>query len=245
MTPYRADPSLKGKLRRRLAALAHRRPARLNLRRPTLSLTFDDVPASAATDGARVLETAGVRGTWYLCAGLFGREGHMGRFAAAAEVADLAAAGHELACHTYDHVDCHRTKDAALRADTARNVAALRALGGTADHFAFPYGELSARTKATLAPGYGSLRTVRAGLVNEGSDLNQLPAVGIEGPEGEAVARDWIDRAVAADAWVILYTHDVRDAPSPWGCTPGALARLIAHAQGAGCDIRTVGQVLG
>ena len=81
------------------------------------------------------------------------------------------------------------------------------------------------------------------GLVHDGGDLNQLPGVGIEGPDGEALARQWIDRAVSENAWLILYTHDVREAPSPWGCTPYALSRLIAHARATGCDIRTVGEV--
>jgi len=80
--------------------------------------------------------------------------------------------------------------------------------------------------------------------VHDGSDLNQLPAVGVEGEDGEANARRWIDRAVAENAWLILFTHDGRESPSAWGCTPGALDRLAAHARDAGCDIRTVGEVL-
>jgi len=81
-------------------------------------------------------------------------------------------------------------------------------------------------------------------MVHEGSDLNQLPAVGIAGEDGESFARRWIDRAVDENAWLILFTHDVRENPSLWGCTPAALDRLAAHARAAGCDIRTVGEVL-
>lgn len=244
MRAYAADPSLKGKLRRRYARLTHRRPARLSLERPTVSFTFDDAPQSAVIEGAPVLEAEGVRGTWYLCAGLFGKDGHMGRFADADDARRLAAAGHEIACHTRDHIDCHRADDGRLLADVEVNVAALRELGGTADHFAFPYGEVGPRAKRLLGPRYGSLRGVQAGLVRDGGDLNQLPAVGIEGDDGQARARAWIDRAVAQGAWLILFTHDVRDAPSPWGCTPGALGDLVRHARARGCDIRTVGEVL-
>lgn len=244
MQPYAADPSLKGKLRRRYARLTHRRPARLTLDRPVVSFTFDDVPESAVHEGAPVLEAEGVRGTWYLCAGLFGNDGHMGRFADAGDARRLASAGHEIACHTRDHIDCHRADDDRLLADVQANVAALRELGGSAAHFAFPYGEVGPRAKRLLGPRYGSLRGVHAGLVHDGGDRNQLPAVGIEGEDGEARARGWIDRAVAGKAWLILFTHDVRANPSPWGCTPGALARLVQYAKGQGCDIRTVGEVL-
>ena len=244
MQPYAADASLGGKLRRRYARLTHRRPARLGLTRPVVSFTFDDIPESAAHAGADVLEAHDARGTFYVCTGLADREGHMGRFANAAEIRELAARGHEVACHTRDHIDCHRASDADLMADTGGNVAALKALGATARHFAFPYGEVSPHAKALLGPHYGSLRGVHAGMVRDGSDLNQLPAVGLEGAEGEANARLWIDRAVAENAWLILFTHDVRDNPSAWGCTPEALDRLAAHARAAGCDIRTVGEVI-
>jgi peptidoglycan/xylan/chitin deacetylase (PgdA/CDA1 family) len=241
--PYSADAGLGAKLRRRYARLVHRRPARLGLARPTVSFTFDDAPASAAA-AADILERRQARGTYYLCAGLFGETGHMGRYINAQEAADLAVRGHEIACHSHGHIDAHRTDGVALLADSERNVASLTALGGSARHFAFPYGEVSPAAKARLADRYGSLRGVHAGLVRDGSDLNQLPAVGIEGADGEAVARHWIDQAVKTGSWLILFTHDVSDSPSAWGCTPATLDRLAAHARAQGCDLKTVGQVL-
>jgi len=243
--PYTPDISLAGKLRRRLARLTHRRPARLNLSRPVVSFTFDDIPASAAHAGAAALEKHDARGTFYVCAGLFGQEGHMGRLADTAEIGALIRQGHEVAGHTLNHVDCHRTSSADLYADLDANDAALRGLGAAPLHFAYPYGEVSPRAKKQLGARYASLRGVHKGLVHDGGDRNQLPGVGIEGLDGEAVARAWIDRALAQQAWLILYTHDVRESPSPWGCTPDALERLIAYARTVGCDIRTVGEVLG
>lgn len=242
--PYTPDVSLKGKLRRRFARLTHRRPARLNLMRPTVSFTFDDIPASAGHAGAETLEAYDTRGTFYVCAGLFGQDGHMGRFADGGEIGDLIRRGHEVAGHTFGHLDCHRTPEAQLIADLDANDAALRGLGAAPIHFAYPYGEVSPRSKGLLARRYSSLRGVHKGLVRDGDDLNQLPGVGIEGADGQVVARQWIDRAVAENAWLILYTHDVREAHSAWGCTPDVLSRLIAHARDAGCDIRTLGEVL-
>jgi peptidoglycan/xylan/chitin deacetylase (PgdA/CDA1 family) len=242
--PYTPDVSLAGKLRRRFARLTHQRPARLNLGRPIVSFTFDDIPASAAHAGAEALEKHDARGTFYVCAGLFGQNRHMGRFADASEISALIRQGHEIAGHTLNHVDCHRTSPTDLNADLDANDAALRGLGAAPLHFAYPYGEVSPRAKKQLGARYASLRGVHKGLVHDGGDRNQLPGVGIEGVDGESVARAWIDRAAAENAWLILYTHDVRETPSPWGCTPDALERLIAHARAAGCDIRTVGEVL-
>lgn len=241
---YRADPSLKGKLRRRLARLTRRRPARLDLDGPVISFTFDDAPESAAEAGAAILESAGVRGTYYLCAGLFGRDGTMGRFADAEQSARLAASGHEIACHTFSHLDCGRADGGTIAAEADRNADALAEAAARPRHFAYPYGDVSPAAKAALGVRYGSLRGLHKGVVTDGADLNQLPAVGIEGEDGEAVAARWIDRAVAEQAWLILYTHDVREAPSPFGCTPGALERLVAKAQATGARIDTVGGAL-
>jgi peptidoglycan/xylan/chitin deacetylase (PgdA/CDA1 family) len=80
------------------------------------------------------------------------------------------------------------------------------------------------------------------GLITTGADLNQAPAVGIEGENGEAVANAWLDKAKARKAWLILYTHDVADEPSQWGCTTSALERLIDRAVAEGFDVVTVAE---
>lgn len=241
---YSADRSLKGKLRRRVARLTHRRPGRLELDGPVVSFTFDDAPDSAVLDGAAILEEAGARGTFYVCAGLFGQSGPMGRYADRGQIAVAAGRGHEVGCHTFGHLDCGRADAATIAAEADRNAGVLTGAGFPPRHFAWPYGDVSPAGKRALDGRYGSLRALHPGLVESGSDLNQLPAVGIEGPDGEAVARAWIERAVSARAWLILYTHDVRDPASPWGCTPAALRRLVACAQARGAAVRTVGAVL-
>ena len=45
---------------------------RLNNATPMVSFTFDDIPKSAATTGAGILEDHGARGTFYVSGGLVG-----------------------------------------------------------------------------------------------------------------------------------------------------------------------------
>jgi peptidoglycan/xylan/chitin deacetylase (PgdA/CDA1 family) len=240
---YSADRSLKGKLRRRLVRLAVRRPARVRLDRPMVSFSFDDPPASAALAGARAFDARGLTATYYVSAGLAGREGPMGRFATRGEVMALAGAGHEIACHTYSHIDCGAAPRDVVEADVARNHAALAEWGAPEPvNFAYPYGDVAHAAKAALAPRYKVLRALNHGLVEDGADLNQAPAVGVEGPCGERTALAWLARAIRRKAWLILYSHDVSDAPTEWGCTPGALDRLIEAARAGGCDIVTVAE---
>lgn len=243
MDAYSADRSLKGKLRRRLALLSQRRTVRMKLERPMISFTFDDAPASAADDGARVLELRGIRGTWYFSAGLAGQDGPMGAYAVEADARRLAQAGHEIACHTFSHLDCGQADARAITDDVDRNAQALKVWGaGVAESFAYPYGDVSTAAKTVLGGRYRTLRTVQAGLVEDGSDANQLPSVGIEGPEGEAAAMRWLDRAADRKAWLILYTHDVAMTPSPWGCTPEALGHIADAARARGFDIVTAAE---
>ena len=243
MEVYQPDRSLKGKLRRRLVRLAQRRPAAASPSRPMVSFSFDDAPASAALTGAALLEARGLRGTYYIAAGLAGTDGPMGRFADSGQIVRLALAGHEIGCHTYSHLDLGQADARATAADIDRNQAALEGWKlPKARSFAYPYGDVSAPAKRTLAGRFSILRALHHGVIAKGADLNQAPAVGIEGPNGEAIARHWLDQARASDGWLILYTHDVADQPSEWGCTPAALARLIDQAMADGFEVVTVAE---
>lgn len=242
---YSPDRSPKGKFRRRFVRLFARRAARLELNRPMLSFTFDDPAATATATGAKLLETRGLRGTFFVAAGLAGREGPMGRYASREEIVAVADRGHEVGCHTYSHIDCGRAIAAAIGADVDRNAATLRMWGLPKPvSFAYPYGDVSAAAKQVLGRRFEMLRALHKGFISDGSDLHQAPAVGIEGPTGEAEAAEWLDRAAARGGWLILYTHDIADQPSPWGCAAAALTRLIDAGIARGFDIVTVAEGL-
>ncbi len=239
---YHPDLSLKGKLRRRLVRLAHRRPARLTLTRPMVSFSFDDPPATATTTGAELLEARGLKGTYYVASALAERDGPMGRFAGADEMARVRKAGHEIACHTFAHLDCGQATSSEISADSDRNAEVLARIGVTPSTFAYPYGDVSLQAKQTLGHRFDLLRSLHHGLIEDGADLNQAPAVGVEGPHGEATALRWLAKARARKAWLILYTHDVADQPSAWGCTTAALARLMDKALADGFEVVTVAE---
>jgi peptidoglycan/xylan/chitin deacetylase (PgdA/CDA1 family) len=116
--------------------------------------------------------------------------------------------------------------------------------------FSYPFGDLSPQSKHAFASksaagplaGFKVLRALHHGLIQTGTDLNQAPSVGVETDYGEANAMKWIERAAARNAWLILYTHDVIEAPSRFGCSPATLERLLQAALSRGFDIVTVAQ---
>ncbi|HEY3813576.1 MAG TPA: polysaccharide deacetylase family protein [Caulobacteraceae bacterium] len=242
---YRADPSLKGKLRRRYVRLLERKTARFTLERPLLSISFDDAPATAVSNGAERMEAAGVRATYYISAGLCGREGPMGLNASEEEIRGLAKRGHEIGCHSFSHLDCGQARAGEIEREVQLNSERLAEFAVRRPRtFAYPYGDVSLDAKRVTARRFRAARALHQGMIEDGCDLNQLPAVGIEGMGGELRAARWLNRAAQKKAWLILYTHDVSATPSDWGCTPEALERLLEEAIELGFDVATVSDAL-
>lgn len=241
--PYHADPSLKGKLRRRLVRLQHRRPASRSPGRPMISFSFDDAPLSAFTTGAQVLERHGVRGAFFVCAGLAGQSGVVGRLGDRSEMERAQAAGHEIACHTYSHLDCGKADAETAGQDLDRNADVLRAWGfAPPTTFAYPYGDVGSPAKRRLADRFALSRALHHGVIEAGTDLAQAPAVGIEGEDGEAKALHWMEQARRRRAWLILFTHGVEETVTPYGCTAAAFERLVGQAVSQGFEVVTVAE---
>jgi peptidoglycan/xylan/chitin deacetylase (PgdA/CDA1 family) len=224
---YHADNSWRAKVRRRAVRLASRHPARASTQ-PMLSFAFDDVPASAAEAGAEILERRGLSATYYVAAALAGTDAATGRMACAQTVQRLAAAGHEIGCHTYTHLDCGQATAQDAVEDVALNAETLARWGlPRPTTFAYPFGDVAPATKRALAGRFDLMRAMHHGLVAAGSDLNQAP---------------WLGQLATRPAWLILTTHDVADQPSAWGCTPATLARLADAALAAGVEVVTVAE---
>lgn len=244
MGVYRADASLSAKLRRRLVRLRHRRPATAARARPMVTFAFDDVPETAVTVGAPVLERQGVRGTFYVSAGLADAAGPVGRYAGREALQALAAGGHEIGCHTHSHLDCGAATGERVSDDMALNAALLCDWGVAAElsTFAYPYGDVGYDAKAEAGRRFILSRGLHPGLIRRGSDLNQAPAVSIEGGAGEARGRLWLQRAAAGQAWLILFAHAVEDQAAEFAVARDTLARLVDVAQAQGVDVVTAAE---
>lgn len=244
-TVYVPASGVAGKVKRFKARALARRPARLQLDRPLVSFSFDDFPRSAAREAAPRLEAKGWRGTFYAAAGMAGGANHLGRLYDLGDLHRLARTGHEIGCHTYAHPDASRIGADALSAEVERNARCLRLAGfdGALSSFAFPYGEATPEAKARLAPRFLAMRGVRPGVNRTGSDLNLLNAVPLDGGEaGLAAALRQLDAAARRPGWIVFYGHDVRDAPSEWGCTPAFFETVIEAVAGTGADVVTVSE---
>ena len=212
--------------------LSYLKPARISWPGGAVSFTFDDFPHSALAAGGEVLERHGLRGTYYTALGLAGTTGELGPMLERDDVLAAHHRGHEIACHTFRHLDCSWAGAAAILDDIAKNSAALSDLLGdfVAVNFAYPFGELSLAAKRLLASRFWSCRGIGQGFNSGLADLAELRATRIHARSYDAARfRDLIEHNRAAGGWLIFYTHDVAAAPSRYGCTPGQLDEIIGY----------------
>jgi peptidoglycan/xylan/chitin deacetylase (PgdA/CDA1 family) len=222
--------SLYQRLQQKIARSVPASPVRSKLTAPLASISFDDIPHSAARVGAPILEAAGLRGTFYVCGKHAGgsfedREQH--------EVADLVALhqnGHEIACHTYGHPDVTKISDQERLADRAGNQDFIKNNVGDVSltSFAYPYGAVSLKAKAFYSQHYFTCRGVYSGVNSGIMDFSDLFAVGIEARQHDmGRVHALIDQAKASNGWLIFFTHDVGPDPSAYGCRPKDLEDVI------------------
>lgn len=240
--------SLSDRVRAKIALKTVGGRAPLLLERGALSITFDDFPKSAWTEGGAVCASHGVRATYYVAGGFEGRVIDGVDQFDADDLAALTEAGHELGCHTFDHVSALKTPPAVFAASLARNAAyvAERVPGVRLSAFAYPFGDVSlAADRAVARQGFSSARGIQPVLNGRTVRPRLLAAVGLE--DRKRAEYDFpalIEAAAREPGWLILYAHDVSDRPTPFGCTPADLDRMLTRAKAAGLDIATVGAVM-
>ena len=127
----------------------------------TASITFDDGLASDLLVAAPLLEDLGVRGSFYICPGLWDGQhvsinGVAGRLLTRGEAAELSARGMELGSHAMTHSDLRKLDDAALDAELAESKAAIEEVTGKPCRvIAYPFGLHDERVEsAAVRTGY-------------------------------------------------------------------------------------------
>lgn len=245
LNAYAPPRDLASKVRRRMTQWRASKPAQLVFDKPILSITFDDFPVSAAQEGARILECHGARGTYYASAGMSETNGRSGPNFSPADIQRLLAVGHEIGCHSYAHRDAARRDVFTTLEDLAKNRDALIRMGAPSPRtHAYPYGETTDQLKDGLPPRFACARGILPGLNVGRADLAQLHAFPMFGANWLEQANIALARAAKRNAWLIAFTHDVADAPSPWGTRGADLGALLRSAHRLGFIVLSVSAAL-
>lgn len=239
---------LGGKAWRFIARQIRSKPLAMRNTQPIVSFTFDDVPASACEIGASVLERYGTRGTFYVAGGNCGKT-RAGEPAQASidQLRRVWANGHEIGCHTYSHPAIRYMSLDEIGIELDRNRTALQKINNdiVLRNFAYPYGDISVRTKRYLETRFDSCRSGHAGINSVVADLGALHAWPLQNASlDRTTIAELIAQTVRTRGWLIFYSHDVAPEPSTYGVSPDLLDWAVGTATGRGCSVATVAEGL-
>ena len=216
----------KARVSHRLATHLRVEPFRLLNETPMVSFTFDDIPKSAATTGAQAARGPR-RPRDLLCFGRAGRH-------------DVAANGPPSMARTSSTCTAMAMRSAAtpfptsgpaisMRRRWPRRSRAIAAICARSTHPSrsrtSPIPSVTDRSGASASsrPAFQSCRSIVPGINSGTVDLQFLRAMPLI---DRRIGRDEIERAFdeaqTYNGWLIFYTHDVADRPSPYGCSPAA-----------------------
>lgn len=184
-----------------------------------VALTFDDGPHPRSTPHfLAALADHGVRATFFVLGRELARDPALGR--------EMAAAGHELAVHGWDHRCLLRRSPAALHDDIARTVDLVHDIAGRRPRwFRAPYGVFSASSLVTAR---------RLGLTPVlwtcwGKDWTRRAT-----PESVAAT---VRRGLSGGGTILLHDSDVEATLGSWRSALGALPEVLAACREQGLAV--------
>ncbi len=214
---------------------------------PYVSFTFDDFPRTAYTVGGRILQERGVRGTYFVSSALLGGPSPSGPIASPEDVVQVATAGHEVGCHTREHLDGTRERPEAFERSIVANHDAIAELipGIELEVFAYPLEGPTLAVKKAVGPHFLASRGGGQVFNTGRADLHLLKSFFLDWKSRDDM--DAIGRLIAENAasrgWLIFSTHDVDSDPSAYGCTPECFAKVVDLACQSGARVLPMGQV--
>ena len=198
---------------------------------PYISFTFDDFPKSAFAEGGKILADHGARGTYFVSFQMVGQPSISGPIASQSDIRALLQDGHELGCHTFQHLDGTKfSADTFERSIEANRLALLdSAPGADLPVFAYPLNGPVLNVKKAVGRRFvvcrGGGQTFNTGAI----DCNLLKSYFLDWRNRgnlEAVRRV-IEANAAARGWLIFATHDVAKVPSRYGCEPDYFEEVV------------------
>ncbi|HEY2792299.1 MAG TPA: polysaccharide deacetylase family protein [Micromonosporaceae bacterium] len=184
-----------------------------------IALTFDDGPDPAYTPGLlNILDRAGVTATFFLLGSMLAEHPTIGR--------EIAAAGHEIALHGWDHRLLLRRMPASTRDDLARGRDLIEEVTGVRVHW--------------WRPPYGVLTT---------SSLAAARDLGLTPILWSAWGRDWtgtatgdsvlstVERGLRPGGTVLLHDSDCTSVPGSSRATMQAAPVLISRLRARGLSV--------
>jgi peptidoglycan/xylan/chitin deacetylase (PgdA/CDA1 family) len=201
-----------------------------------------------------ILKARGMHATFYVNTGVVGDADHM----AWGELADLAAAGNEIAGHTVSHTNLKKLSSAAAREAVCGDRAALFAHGFEPTSFAYPFGAFDVAAKKVVEDcGYNSARGV-SGVDSRYTFAETIPpfdAYATRTPPNpkKSTKLSTIQGYVTAaeqhgGGWIQLAFHHLCDGCGAYSISRASFTALLAWLDAralTGTTVKTTAEVIG
>jgi len=242
---YSPDTSLTAKVNRRLMPLRAKRSLKVKLDKPLISITFDDCPKSVVENALPLLEIYGWQATFYMAMGLCGTTNHLGLHMSEDDVKAVHKSGHEIGGHTFDHIDATAVTHSEFETNIEKNQIRITELGlPPSQTFAYPYGQLNLDVKKSIHKRFSGARGITSHIHTSKTDLNQINSNRLySGQNYETLLND-ISIIENNPGWMTIFTHDVRNNPSDYGCHPDEFANILSAIKKSGADVMTMADAI-
>lgn len=237
----------KRRVSREILVRVNRSPYMLQSNSPIISFTFDDIPISAKNVGASMLNEYGIKGTFYISYNLINKKFFNEHYCSKEDIEFLIQNGHEIGCHTYDHLNSEIVSKIDYEVSIKKNKEAFSSnfFGYKLKSFSYPYGGVNLSGRSVASKYYKYCRTNWPGLNLGLIDTSLLKANSIYSNLNnlDHIAK-LIENNAKLNSWLILYTHDISENPSIYGSTPIFFRRVIDLAIHSGAKLTTISDAL-
>jgi len=224
-----------------------KRPAEWKSDQPVISFTFDDFPRSAYEVGGSILSKYHVCGSFYASFGLCGAHTSTGEMFRIDDLKAVLRSGHEIGCHTYDHLDAWETPTELFEKSIRKNIAAFERLfsGYPLLTFAYPRNNPHPKIKAATARYFKASRGGGQMINKRILDLNLIRSCFIDykNRNNPVFFKELIEKNARDKRWLVFSTHDVGEIVSPHGCHRDAFEEIVARSVESGALVLPVHKV--
>tara|TARA_R110001583_G_scaffold1542_10_gene11999 strand:+ start:12712 stop:13464 length:753 start_codon:yes stop_codon:yes gene_type:complete len=214
----------------------------IQLNQAIVSFTFDDIPYSSISNGAKILEKFGHRGTFYISTSAMNKSYLGEAFATEKDLTMLHKTNHDIQCHTKSHTSFNTISAQTAAEDCEDNRAILKNIvNKEITHFSYPLGQTGFLAKRHMQKNYLTSRSTQAGLNYDAVDLSFLRANAIYSKTFNKKDVDQlISDAINNNAWLIFYTHDIKASPTDYGATIDEFEYVVEQCHNRIGQIETI-----
>ena len=196
------------------------RPGALRWQQPMVSITFDDGWQSVYDRALPLLDKHGFKSTQYVNPSSI----ETPNFITAAEVQQMNQAGHEIAAHSFQHVDLTSVGTGRLDDELRKSEDALAAAGLPTDDLAPPYGRSDAQVDWYAAKYFKMVRGTGDG-INTRQNINprDLKVLYVTDTTTPEILKEALAETSRSNGWLILVYHQIA-APDSSGTQKNTIA---------------------